>query len=354
MKRSITGIPALAALALGVALVLALAVVLAPAARAAEPHYHLAHEVPLPGDEGWDYLTFEQGGHRLFISHGTRVLVVDTDQLKVVGEVANTPGVHGVALAPDLDKGYVSAGRANMIVVFDLKTLARLKEIKTTGDNPDAILYDAPSKRVLSFNGHGRNVTVVDAASDTVVGTIAVDAKPEFAVSDGKGGVYVNLEDKNSVAALDPKGLKLSSVWPVAGCEEPSGLAIDARHARLFPACGNKIMAVVDAATGKGLGTVPIGDGVDAAAFDPGTALAFASCGEGVLTVVRTDHNGRPEVAQSVTTQRGARTMALDLATHRVYSVTANFGPPPQATAEHPHPRGQQLPGTFRLLVLEP
>jgi DNA-binding beta-propeller fold protein YncE len=326
----------------------------APPARAADPHYHLAHEVPLPGDEGWDYLAFEQGGHRLFIAHGTRVLVVDTDTLKPVGEVANTPGVHGIALAPELNKGYASAGRANMIVVFDLKTLARLKEIKTTGDNPDAILYDAPSQRVLSFNGHGRNVTVVDATADTVVGTIAIDAKPEFAVSDGKGRVFVNLEDKNSIAVLDPKALKVSAVWPVAGCEEPSGLAIDARRGWLFPACGNKVMAVIDNTSGKGLGTVPIGEGVDAAGFDPGTALAFASCGEGVLTVVRPDHNGRPEAAQSLATQRGARTMALDLATHRIYTVTANFGPPPPATPEHPHPRGAQVPGSFRLLVLEP
>ena len=333
---------------------LACAVLLVPAARAADPHYHLAHEVPLPGDEGWDYLAFEQGGHRLFIAHGTRVLVVDTESLKPVGEVANTPGVHGIALAPELNKGYASAGRANMIVVFDLKTLARLKEIKTTGDNPDAILYDAPSQRVLSFNGHGRNVTVVDAATDTVVGTIPLDAKPEFAVSDGKGRVYVNLEDKNRVAALDPKAPKLVSTWPIAGCDEPSGLANDARRGWLFPACGNKIMASVDAASGKVLGTAPIGDGVDAAAFDPGTGLAFASCGEGVLTVLRPDHNGRPEVVQSLTTQRGARTMALDLATHRVYTVTANFGPPPAATPEHPHPRGAQVPGSFRLLVLEP
>ena len=330
------------------------AVMTAPAARAADPHYRLAHEVPLSGDEGWDYLAFEQGGHRLFIAHGTRVLVVDTDTLKPVGEVANTPGVHGIALAPELNKGYASAGRANMIVVFDLKTLGRLKEIKTTGDNPDAILYDAPSQRVLSFNGHGRNVTVVDATADTVVGTIAIDAKPEFAVADGKGRVFVNLEDKNSIAVLDPKALKVNAVWPVAGCEEPSGLAIDARHGWLFPACGNKIMAVVDNSSGKGLGTVPIGDGVDAAAFDPGTALAFASCGEGVLTAVRPDRNGRPEAAQSLTTQRGARTMALDLATHRIYTVTANFGPPPAATPEHPHPRGAQVPGSFRLLVLEP
>jgi DNA-binding beta-propeller fold protein YncE len=354
MKRPPAKAATAAAPAILAAAVLAVAGMPVAHAAADAPHYHLAHEVALPGDEGWDYLAFEQGGHRLFIAHGSRVLVVDTEALKVVGEIADTPGVHGIALAPDLGRGYVSAGRASSIVVFDLKTLARVTEIKSTGENPDAILYDARTKRVLAFNGHGRNVTVIDASTNTVAGTIALDGKPEFAVADGKGGVFVNLEDKNSLAALDPQALKVSHVWPVIGCEEPSGLAIDAQHARLFPACGNKVMAVLDASSGKELGTAPIGDGVDAAAFDPGTGLAFASCGEGVLTVVRTDHNGRPEVAQSATTQRGARTMALDLAAHRVYTVTASFGPPPAPTAEHPHPRGAMLPGSFRLLVMEP
>jgi DNA-binding beta-propeller fold protein YncE len=325
------------------------------AARAeASPGYHIAHEVSLPGEEGWDTLAFEQGGHRLFISHGTRVLVVDTDTLKVVGEIADTPGVHGIALAPDLGRGYISAGRANTIVVFDLKTLARLKEIKTTGENPDVILYDAPSHRVFSFNGRGRNVTAVDATTDTVLGSIALDAKPEFAVSDGKGHLYVNLEDKSSLAVIDPVHLTVTSVWPIAGCQEPSGLAIDAARGYLFPACDNKVMAVVDASSGKVLGTAPIGEGVDGADFDPATKLAFASCGEGVLTVVRAGKSGRPEVVEAAKTQHGARTMALDRVTHRVFLVTANFAPAPAATPEHPHPRGAVLPGTFRLLVLEP
>jgi DNA-binding beta-propeller fold protein YncE len=320
----------------------------------AAPGYHITHEVALPGDEGWDYLAFEQGGHRLFVSHGTRVLVVDTDAFKVVGELADTPGVHGIALAPDLGRGYISAGRANTIVVFDLKTLARLQEIKATGEHPDAILYDVASHRVFSFNGHGRNVTAVDATTNTVLGTIALDAKPEFAVSDGNGHVYVNLEDRHSVAVIDPQLLAVTSVWPLVGCEEPSGLAIDATRGRLYPVCANKVMAVVDSSSGKLLGTAPIGGGVDAAAFDPGTGLAFASCGEGVLTAVRAGKSGRPEVMQTVQTQHGARTMALDLATHRVFLVTANFAPAPAATPEHPNPRPAILPGTFRLLVLEP
>jgi DNA-binding beta-propeller fold protein YncE len=323
-------------------------------AAVAPPNYHVAHELPLPGDDGWDYLAFEQGGKRLFIAHGNHVLVVDTETLTVAGDIADTPGVHGIALAPDLGRGYVSAGRANSIVVFDLKTLARLKEIKSTGDNPDAILYDAPSQRVLAFDGRGRNVTVVDARTDTVAASIALDGKPEFAVADGNGHVFVNLEDKSSIARLDPLRAAVSATWPLAGCQEPSGLAIDARHARLFSTCGNKVMAVVSADNGKALGSAAIGGGVDAAAYDPGTGLTFASCGEGVLTVVRPDHNGRPEVVQSLKTAPGARTLAVDLGTHRVFLVTANFGPPPPATAERPHPRGAQLPGTFRLLVVDP
>lgn len=326
---------------------------LCAAQAAGTPNYHITHQVALPGDEGWDYLTFDQAGHRLFVSHGSRVLVLDADKLTVSGEIPDTPGVHGIALAADLNRGFVSAGRAGTVVVFDLKTLARLKAIKVTGENPDSIIYDPATHRVFTFNGRGRNVTAIDARTDEVVGTVDVDAKPEFAVTDGKGRVYVNLEDKNSLAVLDPQKVAVLSRWPLAGCEEPSGLALDAAHGRLLPVCGNKVMAVVDAASGKMLGTAPIGAGVDAAAFDPGTGRAFASCGEGVLTVVQIGSGGRPEVVQSAATQRGARTMALDLETHRVFLVTADFAPPPPASASQPHPRPSIVPGSVRLLVLE-
>ena len=326
---------------------------LAAAQAAGTSHYRITHQVSLPGDEGWDYLLYDQAGHRLFVSHGSRVLVVDGDKLTVTGEIPDTPGVHGIALAQDLGRGYVSAGRAGTVVVFDLRTLARLKEIKVTGENPDAILYDPATHRVFTFNGRGRNATAIDARTDEVVGTVALDAKPEFAATDGKGRVYVNLEDRNSLAELDPQKLAVLAVWPLAGCDEPSGLALDAVHGHLIPVCGNKVMAVVDAASGKMLGSAPIGAGVDAAAFDPGTGLAFASCGEGVLTAVHIGSSGRPEVEQSAATQRGARTMALDLEKHRVFLVTADFGSPPAATAAQPHPRPSIVPGSFRLLVLE-
>ncbi|MFZ1904089.1 MAG: YncE family protein [Steroidobacteraceae bacterium] len=329
---------------------------LAVAQAATAPHYRIVKQLPLPGDEGWDYLTFEQGGHRLFIAHGSRVLVVDTDKLAVAGEIDNTPGPHGVALAPDLGRGYISAGRANAIVVFDLKTLARLKEIKTTGEGPDAILYDPATHRVFSFNGHSGNATAVDATTDTVVGTIPLPGKPESAAADGKGRVYVDLEDKNSLAVIDPQKLTVTAVFPIAGCDEPAGLALDAARERLFPGCHNQVMAVVDGRSGRVLSTAPIGAGVDAGAYDPGTSLAFASCGGdgGSLAVVRASRAGVAEVAESVPTQRGARTMALDLTTHRVFLVTADFAPAPPPTEEHPHVRPVMLPGTFRLLVLEP
>jgi DNA-binding beta-propeller fold protein YncE len=326
-----------------------------PASRTTtSPQYHITHRVNLPGDEGWDYLTFEPGAERLFVAHGSEVLVVDSRTLKVAGTIPDTPGVHGIALAPELGRGYISAGRAGTIVVFDLKSLARLKEIKATGENPDAIVYDPFSNRVFSFNGRGRNSTAVDAKTDTVVGTIPLDAKPEFAVSDGRGRVYVNLEDKNSLAAIDPQRLRVVSVWPLSGCEAPSGLALDIAGKRLFAACENKLMVAVDATTGRVRGSAPIGEGVDAARYDPAEQLAFASCGEGVLTVLRNTASGVPEVMQSLPTERGARTMTLDERSHRVFLVTASFGAPPPATPAHPHPRPAILPGTFRLLVAEP
>jgi len=327
---------------------------LAAQAQAA-PQYQISQEVKLPGDDGWDDLTFDDAAHRLFIAHGTQVLVVDTDHLTLAGTIADTPGAHGIALAPDVGQGYVSAGRSGTIVVFDLKTLARVKEIKATGENPDAIIYDSATHRVFSFNGRGRNATVIDAKTDEVLGTIVLDAKPEFAVVDGKGRVYVNLEDKSSIAQIDAQHLTVTAVWPIKGCEEPSGLAIDLPGQRLFAGCGNKVMAVVDARSGRTIGTAPIGAGVDGAKYDSGKRLAFASCGsDAVLTVVGTSASGAPEVVQALTTQRGARTMALDEHTHRLFLPTASFGPPPPATAEQPHPRPAILPGTFRLLVVEP
>jgi YVTN family beta-propeller protein len=237
------------------------------------------------------------------------------------------------------------------VTVFELSSLKVLNKIKV-GENPDAILYDPSSKRVFTFNGRSNDVSAIDAAKGEVVGTIKVDGKPEFAVSDEKGLVFVNIEDKSELMALDPNKLEVKSRWPLAPCEEPSGLAIDRKHRRLFSGCGNKLMAMVDADSGKVISTLPIGDGVDANAFDPETGLAFASCGEGVLTVVHEDSADKFSVAESVPTKRGARTMALDPATHRIFVVTAEFGPPPAPTAAQPRPRPAILPDSFVVLVM--
>jgi YVTN family beta-propeller protein len=227
-----------------------------------------------------------------------------------------------------------------------------LSKIKV-GENPDAILYDPASKRIFTFNGHSHDVTAIDAAKSTVLGTIKVDGKPEFAVSDEKGEIFVNIEDKSELMALDPNELEAKARWPLAPCEEPSGLAIDRKNRRLFSGCGNKLMSVVDADSGKLVTTLPIGDGVDANAFDPETGLAFASCGQGVLTVVHEDSANKFSVVENVPTERGARTMTLDPDKHRVFLITAKFGPPPAPTAEQPHPRPSILSDSFVVLVLD-
>ncbi|HEY3784011.1 MAG TPA: YncE family protein [Steroidobacteraceae bacterium] len=334
-------------------LVCAAALLSAAGSRAEQAsHYRLTHEVPLPGDEGWDYLTFDKVGGRVFVAHGTKVQVLDGRKLILTGEIGDTPGVHGVALAQDLGRGYISAGRANSVVVFDLKSLAVITRI-ATGENPDAILYEPTTHRVFTFNGRSRNVSVIDTAKNAVIGTIDVDAKPEFAATDGAGHVYVNLEDKSSIAAIDPVKLTITAVWPLSGCEEPTGLAIDVAHRRLFSVC-DKAMAVVDTGTGHVVANLPIGSGIDAAAFDPGKGLAFASGGDGTLTVVREITPDQFTVVQTVKTQTGARTMTLDDQTHRVFLVSAKFGPRPAPTAEQPHPRPSIVPRSFELLVVDP
>ncbi len=313
--------------------------------------YHVIQTYQLGGDGGWDYLTFDKASNRLFISRSTHVIVMDADSGKVVGDIPDTPGVHGIALAPEFGRGFVSNGRDNSVTVFDLSNLKVLSKIKV-GENPDAILYDPASKRAFTFNGRSHDVTAIDAAKGAVVGTIKVDGKPEFSASDERGEIFVNIEDKSELMALDPNKLEVKARWPLAPCEEPSGLAIDRKNRRLFSGCGNKMMSVVDADSGKLVTTLPIGDGVDANAFDPETGLAFASCGEGVLTVVHEDSPDKFSVVENVPTARGARTMTLDPEKHRVFLVTAKFGPPPAPTAQQPHPWPSILPDTFVVMVM--
>lgn len=322
----------------------------AVALAAAGPGYKVVTTYKIGGDGGWDYLIADAAARRLYVSRATHVIVLDLDSGKTVGDIPDTPGVHGIALAPELGRGFVSNGREGTVSIFDLKTLATLSKVKA-GENPDAILYDPATRRVFTFNGRSQDSTAIDAAKGTVLGTIKLDGKPEFAASDGKGEIFVNIEDKNELTAIDPSKLVVKSTWPLAPCESPSGLSMDRKNRRLFVGC-EKMMAVVNADTGKVLATPAIGDGVDATTFDDETGLAFASCGEGVLTVVREESPEKFSVAENVPTQAGARTMALDSKTHNVYLVTAKFGPPPAATADNPHPRRAILPDSFVVLVV--
>jgi DNA-binding beta-propeller fold protein YncE len=324
----------------------------AMAFAAAGPGYHVATTYKLGGDGGWDYLITDSDSRHTYISRGTHVMVIDADSGKSVGDIADTPGVHGIALAPELGRGFTSNGREGTVSIFDIKTLATSSKVKV-GDNPDAILYDPATKRVFTFNGRSQDSTAIDAASGKVLGTIKLGGKPEFAASDAKGEIWVNLEDKSELIAIDPNKLEIKAKWPLAPCTEPSGLAIDRKNRRLFVGCDNKMMAVVDADSGKVLATPAIGDGVDATAFDPETGFAFASCGgDGVLTVVKEESPNKFSVAETVTTQKGARTMALDTKTHNVFVVTAQFGPRPAPTADNPRPRPPILPDSFVVLVV--
>ena len=319
---------------------------------AAGPGYHVAKTYTLGGEGGWDYLNADANARRLYISRGTHVIVLDVDSGKTVGDIPDTQGVHGIALAPDLGRGFTSNGREGTVTIFDTQTLKPIGEKVKVGENPDAILYDPASKRVFTFNGRSQDASAIDATSGKVLGTIKLDGKPEFAASDGQGTVFVNIEDKSELTVIDPSTLAVKAKWPLAPCTEPSGLAIDRKHRRLFAGCDNKMMAVVDADSGKVLATPAIGEGVDATAYDDETGLAFASCGEGVLTVVKQESPDKYSVAENAQTERGSRTMALDSKTHDVYTVTAKFGPRPAATADNPHPRPPILPDSFVVLVV--
>jgi DNA-binding beta-propeller fold protein YncE len=315
------------------------------------PGYHLIKKLAVGGEGGWDYLAVDSAARRLYVTRSTRVQVFDADTGTPVGEIPNTAGVHGVALVPQLDRGFTSNGRASTVTVFELKSLKTLSEIKTTGDNPDAILYDPSSRRVFTFNGRGGNATAIDAATGAVAGTVALDGRPEFGVADGKGRIFVNVEDKSVIDVIDPQKLAVEKRWPLAPCEEPSGMAFDEKSRRLFVGCRNKMMAVVDSGSGRVVTTVPIGEGVDANAFDPSAGLAFASCGDGTLTVAHEDSPDKLTVVQSVVTQKSARTMALDPKTHKVFLTAAQFGPPRSLTPGEPRPRPAMVPGSFVVLV---
>jgi len=313
--------------------------------------YHLLHEFKPGGDGGWDYLTMDAASRRLYISRGTHFQILNIDSGKLEGDIPDLKGVHGIALDKANNKGFISDGRDNSVVVIDLKTLKQTGKVQA-GTNPDAILFDPFSKRVFAFNGRSNNATVIEAKDNSVAGTIDLGGKPEFAVSDGKGKVFVNLEDKSSVVQIDPKEMKVVNTWSLAPGDGPSGLAIDADHDVLFSGCDNEKMVVVDGNGGKVLTTVPIGKGVDATAYDKGAKQAYSSNGgSGNITVVKEDSATSFSVAGEVTTRSRARTMTVDEKTHNLITVTAEFEPTPAATAEQPHPRPKMVPDTFVVLV---
>jgi YVTN family beta-propeller protein len=313
--------------------------------------YKVQKSIAVPGEGSWDYLTADSQNRRLYVSHATKVDVVNLDTGAVIGRIPNTNGVHGIAIADNLHRGFISDGRDNQVTIFNLKTLAVISTVKA-GTNPDAILYDPFSQRVFAFNGRSNDVTAINGATGKVAGTVPLGGKPEFAVTDAQGNIYVNIEDKSELVHLDPNTLTIKDRWQLAPCDSPSGLAIDPKNQRLFPVCDNKIMAVVDAGSGKVITTVPIGEGPDAAAFDPEKKLVFSSNGEGTLTVVQQETPNTYTVAQTVNTQRGARTMTIDLKTHKVYLSVAEFGPTPAASTDNPRPRPKALPSSFKLLVV--
>ena len=306
----------------------------------------------LGGEGGWDYPTVDSAAHRLYLSRETHVAVIDTRTGEPAGDVPDTPGVHGIAIAADFQRGYASAGKANAVQVFDLDTLREIVSIPV-GARPDAILYDPKRRVIVALNSEDSSASVIDAAKNEVIGTIALPGTPEFARSDGAGHVYVNIEDKNEVAALNLMSREVTAVWPLTGCERPTGLALDTRNSRSFSGCGNAVMVVSDTRLGKPIATLPIGHGVDGVEFDALLRNAYSANGEGTLTIVHESPDARHfAVIETVTTARGARTIALDAATHRLYLPTAQFGPTPPATPDTPRPRPPILPGTFAVLVV--
>jgi YVTN family beta-propeller protein len=316
--------------------------------------YQIIHKFSVPGDGFWDYLTIDEKTGRVFVSHGTVTQVLDGKTGKLIGTIDDTPGVHGITLSPELDKAYISCGRDSSVVVIKLSTLVTLTRIPTKGVNPDAILYDAYSGHVFVYNGGSSNVTVIDSKTDQVKAIIALPGKPEFSVSDGKGRVYVNIEDKSLVLAIDSKKGTIENTWSLAPGEEPSGLALDNRNHRLFSVCSNKKMIVMNALNGEIISVLDIGEGSDGCAFDPELERAYSSNGEGTLTVVQEGANDSYAVLTTLETQMGARTIGLNKKTHHLYLPTAKYGDRPEPTAENPRPRPTIAKGTFTLLDIAP
>lgn len=312
--------------------------------------YHAGKEIPIGGEGGWDYLSVDPAAHRLYVSHATHVVVIDTQVGKVVGDIPDTPGVHGFAIAADLGRGFSSNGRENKASIVDLKTLKLIQKVDT-GENPDAILYEPARKEIYTMNGRGKSATVIDAQTGKVVATVPLEGKPEFAQADSKAGkIYVNMEDLNAIKVIDTATHTVSATWPAAPCEAATGMAFDVATHRLFLGCNNKLMVMVDSTTGKVVYSVPVGAGVDSTWFDPATKLAFTSDGEsGTVTIAHEDSPSVLKVVQTLKTRPGARTMALDPSTHTIYLAATDYEPQPAASKGRP----KAVVGTFRVLTYQ-
>jgi len=322
----------------------ALTIAAVTALSAAATGYHVTGEIQIGGEGGWDYLTVDSNARRLYVSHATHVVVVDIDSNKIVGDIPDTPGVHGIAIAPELNKGFISNGRGNTVTIFDLKTLKTLASVPT-GENPDDICYDAGSSRVFAFNGRSKSATVIDAKGNKAAATIPLPGKPEFSVADGKGHIYTNIEDTNEIVEIDAAKATVSKKFALTGCDGPSGMAIDAKARRLFSVCSNRVMAISDPDAGKVVATPAIGAGSDGAAFDPGTGMAFSSNGDGTITGVQ-QTGGKYDVVENIASERGARTIAIDEKTHKIYLPTAKTAPSTGGG------RASFLPNTFKVIVV--
>jgi DNA-binding beta-propeller fold protein YncE len=297
-------------------------ILLQPNLFAQSPGYKIIDRIMIGGDPKWDYLSVDTSMHRLYVSHSSEVDIIDIQKDSLIGKITDLNSVHGIAFAPEYSRGFISNGKDNSVTIFDLQTMRTIYRTNTTGDDPDAIVYDPFTRRIFTFNGHSSNATAIDAETGDVVGTIKLDGAPEFAVSDFRGRMFVNLEEENSIDVLNPQTLEVIAKWPLSPCATPTGMAIDRKHNRLFVSGRNKIMAVVDADSGKVIATFPIGAGVDACAFDPAAGLVFCSNGDGTITEVKENSPNDFTLVGSIGTLSKAKTMALDETSHHIYTPT--------------------------------
>jgi DNA-binding beta-propeller fold protein YncE len=327
---------------------------LCPTTSAAGNLYYLLREISIGGEGGWDYLSIDSAAHRLYVTHSTKIVVIDLEKDSIAGEITDTPGVHGFALARELGRGFSSNGNEAKVSIIDLKTLRTVAKV-ATDKNPDAILYEPQRQEVYVFNGRGNSATVFEAKTGKLVANIPLPGKPEFATADGRAGfVYCNIEDKNEVVVIETQAHQIAARWPIASGEEPTGMALDAMHHRLFVGCSNELMLMMNSTNGKIIASVPIGKGVDAVAFDPATQLAFSSNGEGTVTIAHEESAEKLEPIQTLATERGARTMALDSLTHKIYLASARFEPTPSPGPDGSVQRPKILGSSGKVLIYGP